>query len=144
MEETPNKNWPDVIFAGFELINKIFNKGGIVYVAGFVFIFWVSALLLRLPPEDLSPVIIALVGGFSTKIAMISVIILINIFWTIIYRKMKETMQKEINRLANERSRYIHGEGVQLDSHVSSSDAHNRPAVILPSFEKQEDLKDDK
>ena len=140
MDSKNNKTWADVAYALIEFLNKLFNKGGLFNLIVVVFLFIAAMMAVRLPSEDIVPSIGFLLSLFSTTGFVIVAILLNNAVWIVLYKRNSGIMQKEIDRLCEERRNYLHG-GKLIENHVSSSDALERPSVVVkaPLFEQKDE-----
>lgn len=132
------RSWPDVAITGILAIKDLINNSQIYPLAGLFILSYPLVALIKMDDKDVGPFLTTLFEQFfGNKGLLIAAIILTNIAWLWVHGRIKREMQREINRLAKERSDLIHNTPKQyIEEHRSTSiPEHIKTAHVVPNIE---------
>jgi len=117
---------------GIALLHFLWNvldKGFLLPFAAIAFLGGIYVLLLRMPAEDIGPIIRHFMVIFGDRLVIIAVAVVVEFSTVIMWRMEVSYYRNECKRLGDEKSYWVHADPVQKHSSSSYDWTGNGPNV---------------
>lgn len=128
-----------VLYLFIEGVLNLINNNKIYPVFGLLFLSLLGLIVWRLPETELADVIKILINEFVVdKGGLIAIIVITNLGWAYLLRRMTGVYQREIDRLAKIRSELIHNNDRKSIKAHRSTNGEIQESYIVPDVDTTE------